>query len=46
MLEDVVLGIQQTFGGLDVDVDVDPVLCRAVVEFRNAVREEPFVNEI
>ena len=46
MLEDVVLGIQQTFGGLHIDVDVDPVLCGAVVKFLNAVGEEPFMDEI
>lgn len=46
MLEDEVLGVQQTFGRLDIDVNVDPVLSGALVKFANAIGEESFMDEI
>lgn len=46
MLEDRVFGIEQTLGILDRDVDVDPVLGRAVVKLVDAVGEEPLVDQV
>jgi hypothetical protein len=46
MLKDIVLCIQQTFGRLDINIDIDPVLCRAIVKLSNTIGEQPFMDKI
>jgi hypothetical protein len=46
VLEDGVLGVEQTLRGSNVNVNVDPIFCRAVIEFTDAIADQPFVNKI
>ena len=46
VLIDRIFSVQQTLSGSNINVNIDPVLCGTVVEFTDAICQEPFVNKI
>ena len=46
MLKNIVLGVQQAFSRLDINVYIDPVLGRTVGELANTIGEKPLMYEI
>jgi hypothetical protein len=46
VLVDGILRVQQTLSGSDVNVNIDPILCGAIIECTDAIGHEPFVDKI
>jgi hypothetical protein len=46
MLEDVVFGVQQTLGGSDIHIDVNPIHSGAIGDVNDAIGLQPLVDEI
>lgn len=46
LLKDGVLGVKETLGRADGDVDDDPILGRRVVRFIDAIGQKQFMEEV